>query len=119
MPNYECFINALLKFINNAIFQTNTGTPRQRKRLDRSHRQQRSEHVEKQNGPTLGGNVLEIESALEERSLTFHDVEEEDEEMMERLRQEEREREQRALDLLERRIAVDDGSLKRLGKRIQ
>lgn len=39
-----------------------------------------------------------------------------DEELEERMRQEEREREQKTLELLERRIGVDDGSLKRLGK---
>ena len=41
---------------------------------------------------------------------------EEEEEVEERMRQEERERELRTLELLERRIGIEDGSLKRLGK---
>ena len=43
---------------------------------------------------------------------------EEGEDDEEQIRQEEREREQRALELLERRIGMADGSLKRLGKRL-
>ena len=39
-----------------------------------------------------------------------------DEDIEERLRQEERDREQRTLELLERRIGIEDGSLKRLGE---
>lgn len=42
---------------------------------------------------------------------------EEGEDDEEQIRQEERDREQRTLELLERRIGMEDGSLKRLGKR--
>ena len=87
-------------------------TPRQRKRLERPQRQQRTDNTDKSNE----SGVIELEAGLEQRKMSFNEVEEQDEEILERMRQEERERENRALELLERRIAVDDGSLKRLGR---
>ena len=48
-----------------------------------------------------------------------HDLEEGEEDMEERMRQEERDKELKTLELLERRIGIEDGSLKRLGESLK
>ena len=60
-------------------------------------------------GPELSGALLRVGTEEGEEGS-------EEDEATERQRQEERGREQRALDLLGRRIGMEDGSLKRLGK---
>ena len=97
------------------------GAPRQRKRLDRSQRQRTDQALDtRTNTPSTSADLsktadLSVPGSLTKEMRRSHEYEEE-EEVEERMRQEERERELRTLELLERRIGIEDGSLKRLGK---
>ncbi|KAL5256882.1 hypothetical protein ACHWQZ_G011969 [Mnemiopsis leidyi] len=102
--------------------QTTPGPLRQRKRPDRSQRQRSelSQDVAPET-PTTSAEIsknADLSGSLELDIRRSRDCEEgEDDE--EQIRQEERDREQRTLELLERRIGMEDGSLKRLGEKVE
>ncbi|XP_063694964.1 putative autophagy-related protein 11 [Bolinopsis microptera] len=98
-----------------------SGSP-QRKRTDRSLRQRSDQTLDK-TAPNTPSTSAELSKTADmSGSLTkdrSHDLEEGEEDMEERMRQEEREKELKTLELLERRIGIEDGSLKRLGEKVE
>ena len=93
---------------------------RQRKRTDRSLRQRSDQALDKTapNTPSTSADLsktAEMSGTLTKDGRRSHDLEEGEEDMEERMRQEERDKELKTLELLERRIGIEDGSLKRLG----